>query len=85
MPSVLRSQFFGPEGRPCIAWGEPRFAADPGYTVGGKSAGESSTAIHTGIRRARNNPGRISQARGSARIVAASERGGWQLVLGLGR
>ncbi len=28
-PSALRSRFFGLEGRPCIARGEPRFAAEP--------------------------------------------------------
>jgi hypothetical protein len=78
--------FFGLEGRPCIARGEPRFAAEPRECgrphVGGRVQDNDSH------RRAPSpqQPGAgVAAAQWSVRSVAASERGDPGQALGLGR
>jgi hypothetical protein len=47
---------YGLEGRPSIARGEPRFAAEPRDHTRINTSGEPKTLPHTGVFRARNNP-----------------------------
>ena len=56
MATVTRVRLLGLEGRPCIARGEPRFAAEPRDHAPTNASGEPKTSRHTGVLRARNNP-----------------------------